>query len=84
MDNGVGIDKAGLERIDAIFRSSEIGIKDEYEWKSIGLKNVYDRIRLIYGEEYGLSVDSAPGIGTVFTIRIPYRGGNDGASGDGR
>ena len=84
MDNGVGIDKAGLERIDAIFRSSEIGIKDEYEWKSIGLKNVYDRIKLIYGDEYSLSVDSVPGVGTVFTIRIPYRGGYDGTPGDGR
>ena len=84
MDNGVGIDKAGLERIDAIFRSSEIGIKDEYEWKSIGLKNVYDRIKLIYGDEYSLSVDSVPGVGTVFTIRIPYRGGYDGTPGDSR
>ena len=84
MDNGVCIDKAGLERIDAIFRSSEIGIKDEYEWKSIGLKNVYDRIKLIYGDEYSLSVDSVPGVGTVFTIRIPYRGGYDGTPGDGR
>lgn len=84
MDNGVGMTREGIDRINEIFSGSEIGIKDEYEWKSIGLKNVYDRIRLIYGEEYGLSVDSAPGIGTVFTIRIPYRGGNDGASGDGR
>ena len=39
--------------------------------QSIGLKNVYDRIRLLYGEGYSLSVDSSVGVGTVVTITLP-------------
>lgn len=35
-----------------------------------GLKNVHERIRLQYGENYGLSVKSAKGKGTVVTARL--------------
>jgi len=37
----------------------------------IGLKNVEERLRSIYGAEYGLSVSSKLGVGTVCTVRIP-------------
>ncbi len=85
MDNGIGMSKAGLDKLYALFASDEIGIKDDYAWKSIGVKNVYDRIRLLFGEAYTLSVESAEGIGTIFTIRIPYiKGGEDVPSGGGR
>ncbi|WP_091068116.1 sensor histidine kinase [Paenibacillus sp. NFR01] len=36
-----------------------------------GILNVQARIRLTYGEPYGLSIDSEPGKGTVATIRHP-------------
>ena len=35
-----------------------------------GLRNVNERIRLEYGEGYGLSVESTKGVGTVVTARI--------------
>ncbi len=38
----------------------------------IGLLNTHRRLRLIYGEGYGLAIISAPGAGTNVTIRIPY------------
>ena len=72
MDNGVGMDEKGLENIRAILSGNEPGIKDAYNWQSIGLKNVQDRIRYLYGEEYGIQVTSTPGIGTVVQIRMPY------------
>ena len=71
LDNGVGMDEKQLEAIRTLFAGNDIGIKDEYAWKSIGLKNVYDRIRLLYGEGYSLSVDSSVGVGTVVTITLP-------------
>lgn len=37
----------------------------------IGVKNVNERIRLYFGEEYGLSIQSEPDEGTVIFIRIP-------------
>ena len=39
--------------------------------KSIGLANIYQRIQLYYGKEYGLKVDSEKGIGTIFTMTLP-------------
>lgn len=37
----------------------------------IGVKNVNERIRLYFGEEYGLSIRSEPDEGTVIQIRLP-------------
>ncbi|MCC3373248.1 sensor histidine kinase [Cohnella sp. REN36] len=69
-DNGPGIEadklaaiREGLDR-----RSLEI-----FSGMSIGLKNVHERIRLVYGEPYGLEIDSEPGMGTTIRIRIPYK-----------
>lgn len=41
----------------------------------IGLKNVQDRIRMSFGAEYGITVDSKEGCYTKVTVRVPlYRG----------
>ncbi len=37
----------------------------------IGVKNVHERIRLYFGEEYGLRIQSEPDEGTVVSIRLP-------------
>ena len=37
----------------------------------VGVINVHSRIRLMFGEEYGLSIESEPDEGTRVTIRIP-------------
>lgn len=37
----------------------------------IGIKNVNDRLRIYFGPQYGLSIDSVPDEGTVVTIRMP-------------
>ncbi len=41
------------------------------EPKGIGLSNVDLRMRRIYGHDYGLVVDTAPGAGTKIQLRIP-------------
>ncbi|TLS49052.1 sensor histidine kinase [Paenibacillus antri] len=40
----------------------------------IGIVNVHRRIRMVYGEGYGLAIDSEEGRGTRFTMRMPRRG----------
>lgn len=71
MDNGVGMDKETLERLRALLASDEIGIKNEHNWQSIGLKNVHDRIRYLYGDGYGLEITSTVSVGTIVRIVMP-------------
>ena len=64
-DNGVGMDEKTLSSLlssTAVHSSSGNGI---------GLANIDERIRLSYGEEYGLSIVSELDIGTTVTITIP-------------
>ena len=37
----------------------------------IGIKNVNDRLRIYFGAQYGLSIESVPDEGTTVTIRMP-------------
>ena len=39
--------------------------------RGFGLANVNERIRMYFGAEYGLTIDSAKGEGTRVTIVIP-------------
>ena len=52
----------------------------------IGLRNVNFRIKLSCGPAWGLAVDSAPGRGTVVTVRLPAESGpgREGALPEGR
>lgn len=45
----------------------------------IGVKNVHERIRLTYGEPYGIQVRSVEDEGTCVTIRLPRRKGGGAA-----
>lgn len=71
MDNGTGMSEEGLLRLSALLEGEEPGVKDEHNWQSIGLKNVHDRIRYLYGSGYGVVVTSAPSIGTMVRIVMP-------------
>jgi two-component system sensor histidine kinase YesM len=61
-DDGVGISKASLE---AILHS------DEDSAQGYGIVNVDQRIKLYFGDRYGVSIFSRPGIGTTVTINTP-------------
>ncbi|MNR12886.1 Sensor histidine kinase YpdA [compost metagenome] len=38
----------------------------------IGIRNVHDRLRLLYGEEYGVTITSSLGQGTKISIKLPW------------
>ncbi|WWR17241.1 sensor histidine kinase [Lachnospiraceae bacterium JLR.KK008] len=61
-DNGVGMTPQQCE---------EILCRDAGDRTGIGIKNVNDRIRIYFGEEYGLCITSELDEGTEVEIRIP-------------
>lgn len=65
-DNGLGMTEEQVSRLfsDTPHTGSSRG-------SGIGVKNVNERIRLYFGSEYGLSIESEPDEGTVVTIHLP-------------
>ena len=57
IDNGAGV--APKQRV------------DQASTGGIGLKNVNERLRVIYGAEYQLTLESTPGQGTCARVKIP-------------
>ncbi len=68
MDNGSGMNQDALDRLNTLLDGDAPGIKNEYHWQSIGLKNVHDRIRFLYGDQCGVQVTSTEGVGTMVRI----------------
>ena len=64
-DNGMGMREEVLENI--LTDSSKV----PKHGSGVGVINVHSRIRLMFGEEYGLFIESEPDEGTKVTIRIP-------------
>ncbi len=64
---------ADKERIQAILSGDKSRIpKTTGQHTSIGIYNVNRRIRLMYGEEYGLTITQNEELETISTITIPY------------
>ena len=65
-DNGFGMLP---DKIEEIYQSS----KDKTIHRGVGLSNVYQRIRIFYGEKADIIVDSSLDDGTKISIRIPLQ-----------
>lgn len=66
-DTKGGMPPGQVERLNRAFRSP--GNRSAGE--GIGLSNVNKRIRLHFGEKYGIEVESEQGVGTTVHMRIP-------------
>jgi two-component system sensor histidine kinase YesM len=75
MDDGVGMDQDTLTGLTRQLNDTEFDDKDsdapEGGRYPMGLKNVHDRLRYEYADPYGLSINSAPQIGTSVTMLLP-------------
>ncbi len=71
-DDGVGMESTVLEKMNRNLsvRSFEY-MKREENHGGIALVNVNNRIKLLFGEQYGLTVTSQKGIGTDVLIALP-------------
>ena len=61
-DNGVGMT---AEQVQAILH------RQPGDRTGIGIKNVDDRLKIYFGKQYGLRIDSVPDVGTCVEIRMP-------------
>ena len=70
-DNGVGISKQDL-----ILLQNEVDQPDPEtlgsENRGVGLQNISQRLRLRFGKQYGLTIESSPDKGTEVIIKIPF------------
>lgn len=68
-DNGKGMSEEELANI-----VHHINCEEGDEMKSIGLRNIHQRLKVKYGEQYGLSLESTKNTGTKVTLSIPVQG----------
>ena len=64
-DNGLGMPEKVVEYI---MHNRVVSSK---RGSGIGVRNVDERIKLIYGEQYGVTIESELDEGTTVSIRIP-------------
>ncbi|MFD0960912.1 cache domain-containing sensor histidine kinase [Paenibacillus chungangensis] len=76
-DTGRGMEAKELAQLHGHLTSIESSRKEELKrgLSGIGLKNVFERLRLIYGEHFHYQLASKPGQGTVITLEIPLKSG---------
>lgn len=67
IDDGLGIKSDRLEEIIKSLEQEETTGKR----RSVGLKNIHERIKLFFGSEYGIRMISQAGLGTTVELRIP-------------
>jgi two-component system, sensor histidine kinase YesM len=71
-DNGVGMARAKLNELrETLDKEFTEEIESALTNTGFGLWNVHQRIKLHYGNKYGLMLDSREGEGTVVQIRLP-------------
>ncbi|WP_379224716.1 sensor histidine kinase [Paenibacillus sp. GCM10023250] len=71
-DDGAGMPR---EKLEALNRS--LDETEEREGHRIGLRNVHMRLKLMYGQDCGLRIQSEAGVGTSVHFSIPMEANND-------
>ncbi|MED4203611.1 sensor histidine kinase [Neobacillus mesonae] len=70
-DNGKGMTEEELSNI-----THHINREEGDEMKSIGLRNIHQRLKIKYGNQFGISLKSITNQGTIVTLTIPVQGIN--------
>lgn len=76
MDNGAGISQEELKELNdklAMDNDTYFKLLSKKKSKSIGIENVNRRIKLFYGEEFGLKLQSEEGRYTQVVITVPVK-----------
>ncbi|WP_163881189.1 sensor histidine kinase [Paenibacillus favisporus] len=76
-DNGAGMTEEKLHSLRQKLELNRLAESDSgslYHKGGLGLMNVHRRIQMVYGEAYGLTIDSALHHGTTIRMSLPFDG----------
>lgn len=65
-DDGIGMSDETCREV-----LSEMAVFDHVRGKGYALRNIREQIRITYGEDYGISMESRPGQGTTVILEVP-------------
>ena len=69
-DNGRGMSEEELRELrDGVYSGG--GSRSRLSRQGMGVRNVHERIKIYFGDRYGLSFESEAGEGTTMTVRLP-------------
>ncbi|WP_260405255.1 sensor histidine kinase [Paenibacillus sp. 598K] len=75
-DSGLGMAPEKLKHLEEQMTLDRYGMKQEGEVRrSIGLTNVYRRLKLLYEDDGGMELTSSPGFGTIIQLTLPKKAG---------
>ena len=78
-DNGIGMEPEQERTLQEKLRQPSV--EPEQTEGGVGLVNIARRIKLKFGQEYGLTFESEHGLGTSVTLHLPLMGGENRVSG---
>ncbi|MCP1103370.1 two-component system sensor histidine kinase YesM [Aequitasia blattaphilus] len=72
-DNGVGMEQKELDALNDKLGKIQLNDADALnQLQGVAMFNVSNRIKLLYGEEYGIHFYSEPGVGTDVEVSLPF------------
>jgi len=76
-DDGSGMSETKLNELKTKVYNKEASInrKNSQSFSGIGIRNVYQRMKMIYGTDFSMRIDSTDGKGTRYTFYIPIQEG---------
>ncbi|REK74182.1 cache domain-containing sensor histidine kinase [Paenibacillus paeoniae] len=80
-DDGKGMTREELDNVMSLFRDrsqEDVSLLTHEQESGIGLRNVHERLRIIYGSAYDITLESEPGRGLKITLRIPISAKGEG------
>jgi two-component system sensor histidine kinase YesM len=74
-DDGIGMTEEELSAVTSMLKETDRRGEPMNEMSSrmngIGLRNVNERLRMIYGDSYDMELESSPNLGLKLTLRLP-------------
>jgi two-component system sensor histidine kinase YesM len=70
-DDGIGMNEEVLGKLNSVISGEKMGEQSPEGWKRVGIKNVHGRLKMNFGEAYGIDIKSYEKIGTVVKIVMP-------------